>query len=205
MMDIAILGTGRVGRTLAEGLKGAGHDVVMGSRTPTQDSVAGASVKPLPEAAGGAEFVVNAVPGSVALDTLRGVGKEVLAGRILVDVANALNDRFELLYPNSSLGATLQNQFPATRVVKTLNTVSAPVMTNPGSIGPTNVFLSGDDETAKASVRALLEQLGWQPESQIDLGDISTARATEHYIYLSMAIMRAVRSTTYGIGIQTRR
>lgn len=204
-MNIAILGTGRVGRTLAEGLKGAGHDVVMGSRTPTQDSVAGASVKPLQEAAGGAEFVVNAVPGSVALDTLRGVGKEVLAGRILIDVANALNDRFELLYPNSSLGATLQNEFPATRVVKTLNTVSAPVMTNPGSIGPTNVFLSGDDQTAKASVRALLEQLGWQPESQMDLGDISTARATEHYIYLSMAIMRAVRSTTYGIGVQTRR
>jgi predicted dinucleotide-binding enzyme len=87
-------------------------------------------------------------------------------------------------------------------VVKTLNTVTAPLMANPGSIGPTNVFLSGNDAAAKATVAALLGDLGWTPESRMDLGDIGTARAPEHYIFLSMAFMRVLGTTSYGIAVQ---
>jgi predicted dinucleotide-binding enzyme len=34
MMKPAVIGTGRVGRTLAEGLVSAGHEIVFGSRHP---------------------------------------------------------------------------------------------------------------------------------------------------------------------------
>ncbi|MEJ1229394.1 MAG: hypothetical protein WDM88_00305 [Galbitalea sp.] len=57
-------------------------------------------------------------------------------------------------------------------------------MTNPAVIAPTTVFLSGDDEGAKRLVGGLLEDLGWGRDSQLDLGDISTARGPEHYFLL---------------------
>jgi predicted dinucleotide-binding enzyme len=203
-MKIGILGTGRVGESLGNGLQRAGHTVVFGSRRPEQNSDVGALVVGLAQAVIDADVVVSAIPGSVALETLRTIGAPALGGKILVDVGNALNDGFELLFPNSSLGAAIQEEFPETTVVKTLNTVTAPLMANPGSLGPTNVFLSGNDPAAKATVAALLGDLGWSAESRMDLGDIGTARAPEHYIFLSMAIMRVVGTTSYGIAVQRR-
>jgi predicted dinucleotide-binding enzyme len=201
-MKIGILGTGRVGKSVGHGLQEAGHDVVFGSRRPDGNSDLGGSVTGLAEAVLGADLVVSAIPGSVALETLRMIGAPALRGKVLVDVGNALSEGFELLYPNASLGAAIQDEFPETTVVKTLNTVTAPLMSNPNSIGPTNVFLSGNDAAAKATVGALLGDLGWSAESRMDLGDIATARAPEHYIFLSMAIMRALGTTDYGIGVQ---
>jgi len=54
-------------------------------------------------------------------------------------------------------------------------------------------LLAGNDAEAKSTVSGLLTDLGWQPEWQIDLGDISQARATEHFIFLSFAISRQSR------------
>jgi len=202
-MKIAILGTGRVGKSLARGLGAAGHTVVFGSRDPDRADSSEAEVSGFADAVAGADVVVNAVPGSVALDTLRAIGRPALAGKVLIDIGNALAADFTLLFPNASLGAAIQAEFPETAVVKTLNTVTAPLMSNPQAVGPMTVFLSGDDASAKTVVSGLLGDLGWAPESRMDLGDIATARAPEHYIFLSMAIMRALGTTSYGIGVQT--
>jgi 8-hydroxy-5-deazaflavin:NADPH oxidoreductase len=107
----------------------------------------------LRDAVASADAVINALPGSSALATLQEIGAEALAGKILVDVANALSESFTLIYPNDSLEATLQAAFP------------------------------------------------WNADSQFDLGDISTARATEHYIFLSASILTALNTTTYGIKV----
>ncbi len=200
MTTIAILGRGRVGTSLARGLSAAGHQVIFGSRSPVPVEL---DVRELSLAATGADVVINAVPGSVALEVLRGIGASNLAGKILVDVGNALAEDFTLLYPNASLGAAIQEEFPDTKVVKTLNTVTAPLMANPNIVGPMTVFLSGDDDAAKAVVAELLSDLGWTANAQLDLGGIETSRAPEHFIFLSMAIMRALGTTDYGIGVQT--
>lgn len=63
-----------------------------------------------------------------------------------------------LMYPNSSLAEALQQALPG--------------------ISPT-VFLSGNDESAKALVQDLLGELGWAPDRIEDLGDIRTARGPE--------------------------
>ena len=204
-MKIAILGTGRVGRSLARGLRAAGHAVVLGSRDPDRADPSEAEILGYADAVAGAEAVVSAVPGSVALDALRTIGRSALTGKILIDVGNALAEDFTLLFPNASLGAAIQAEFPDTAVVKTLNTVTAPLMSAPDAVGPMTVFLSGNDDSAKAIVAGLLGDLGWAPESVMDLGGIVTARAPEHYIFLSMAIMRALGTTDYGIGVQTAR
>jgi predicted dinucleotide-binding enzyme len=77
-------------------------------------------------------------------------------------------------------------------VVKTLNTVNALVMTDPGRVpGEHHVFVCGDDEAAKAEVRALLESFGWPAGAIVDLGDLSAARGTEAYLLLWLRLWSA--------------
>jgi len=200
-MRIAIIGTGRVGMALGQGFAGAGHDVVFGSRHPSQVTQLPGVVASPASAVAGAEVVVAAIPGRDTLASLRALGAPALAGKILIDVGNALTESFELIYPNASLGAALQAAFPETRVVKTLNTVQSSLMAHPGDVAPSTVFLSGDDGDAKRLVGELLGDLGWEDAARLDLGDISTARGPEHYIFLSMGIMRALGSTAYALSI----
>jgi len=79
-----------------------------------------------------------------------------------------------------SLAEQIQQQFPGLKVVKSLNTMSNPVMVNPGLIsGDHSVFLSGNDAEAKMVVSGILQSFGWPERNIIDLGDITTARGTE--------------------------
>jgi predicted dinucleotide-binding enzyme len=130
-MKIGVLGTGRVGKSVGHGLQKAGHVIAFGSRSPEDNSDLGAPVLGLAEAVMDVDVVVSAIPGSVALETLRTIGAHALGGKVLMDIGNALTDQFELLFPNSSLGAAIQDAFPGTAVVKTLNTVTAPLMADP--------------------------------------------------------------------------
>ena len=64
-------------------------------------------------------------------------------------------------------------------------------MTAPASLAvPRTAYLSGNDENAKSQVADLLRDLGWCPEWIEDLGDISTARATEAMILLVPHVIR---------------
>jgi 8-hydroxy-5-deazaflavin:NADPH oxidoreductase len=201
-MKVAVIGTGRVGRALGTGLAATGHHVVYASRTPGQKADLPAASADLTSAVARADVVVDAVPGGSVLSVLDSIGADVLAGKILMDVANALSDGFMLSYPNSSLGATIQDRFPQTRVVKTLNTVQAPLMNDPSSLpAASTVFLAGNDAEAKAAISGLLIDLGWPKNWQIDLGDISQARATEHFIFLSFGIATTLDTTHVNIGV----
>jgi len=199
-MKISILGSGTVGGALGAGFVRAGHDVVYGARVPGADTELAAPIVTLAEAVRHGDVIVDALPGAVALSVFQGLGQKALDGKILVDVANALTERYELVYPNGSLGAQLQDALPNTRVVKTLNTVSAQLMASPSSLAAqTTVFLSGNDADAKAIVVGLLTDLGWPSSSHVDLGDISTARGTEHYLLLFLAVMQSLGSGNFGI------
>ena len=103
----------------------------------------------------------------------------------MIDISNPLD--FSQGFPPSlfvsnteSLGEQIQNRYPTLKVVKTLNTMSNPVMVNPKLIaGDHSVFVSGNDGAAKATVINLLNSFGWEEKNIIDLGDITTARGTE--------------------------
>jgi 8-hydroxy-5-deazaflavin:NADPH oxidoreductase len=81
-MRIAVLGAGAVGQALAGKLRGLGHDVSIGTRSPRDGAVSYA------EAAGGAELVINATSGAASLEALDAAGAENLAGKVLIDVSN---------------------------------------------------------------------------------------------------------------------
>ena len=88
-------------------------------------------------------------------------------------------------------------------MVKTLNTVSAAVMVDPSSVpGPHNVFLGGDDEAAKTTVRGLLEELGWPAGDVIDLGDITSARGTEMHLALWLRLYGAIGSPAFNVEVK---
>jgi predicted dinucleotide-binding enzyme len=134
--------------------------------------------------AAGSELVVNATNGGGSLEALAAAGTANLAGKVLMDVSNALDfsrGRPPLLNPvnTDSLGEQIQRAFPQARVVKTLNTMNAGIMVDPGRLagGDHSVFVSGDDADAKQTVTGILETLGHR--DVIDLGDITTARGAE--------------------------
>ena len=210
MTSIAILGSGRVAKALAAKLHEAGHAVVVGSRDPdaAQQAWEGPSVtiKGVAEAVGEADIVVNATPGDSAVDRL-GALKSELDGKVLVDVSNATERGADgmpggLVYPTSSLAEHLQEALPGTRVVKTLNTMLFMVMTAPGMLSaPPVAFLSGDDDEAKATVRALLGDLGWPEEQVLDLGGVRTARGPEAMMLLVPDVMKARGFAPFAISI----
>jgi predicted dinucleotide-binding enzyme len=197
-MRIGILGTGVVGQTLAAKLEELGHDVEIGSRDPERSFAA---------AAEHGELVFNATPGGVTLDVLRMAGGANLAGKVLVDVCNALD--FSGGFPptlsvcnDDSVAERIQREFPDVRVVKSLNTVNADVMTNPGLVpGDHNVFVAGNDDEAKGEVRALLESFGWQGERVLDLGGIEAARGLEMYLPLWLRLYGAAGTAHFNIAL----
>jgi 8-hydroxy-5-deazaflavin:NADPH oxidoreductase len=65
--------------------------------------------------------------------------------------------------------------------------------------GAHSVFLSGNDTGAKERVRDLLGSFGWK--DIIDLGDISTARATEGYVPLWVSLWKQLGTLTFNINV----
>jgi 8-hydroxy-5-deazaflavin:NADPH oxidoreductase len=86
-------------------------------------------------------------------------------------------------------------------VVKSLNTAAIEVQADPSLVGPATVFVSGDDETAKAEVKGLLHDLGWKDEGIIDLGGVQTARGPENYIVLFFETIGVLKSPFFNIHI----
>ena len=210
MTQISILGSGRVATTLAQKLVSAGHQVTIGSRdvakAEAEWAVKGVRVTDAADAARSASIIINATPGEGSLERLSAL-KDELRGKILVDVSNATERGpgglpGDLLYPNSSLAEKLQSALPDTAVIKTLNTMLFMVMADPGSLAvPPTAFVSGNDQAAKAAVFALLGDLGWPPDGIIDLGDISTAKATEALILMVGPLIRSQGMKPFAMSI----
>jgi predicted dinucleotide-binding enzyme len=214
-MRIGVLGTGVVGQTIASKLIELGHDVTMGSRSATNEKVvawaAGAGDRAHPgtmaEAATAGEVVINATSGAGTLEALEAAGAGNLTGKVLIDVSNALDHSAgfppTLLTANTdSLGEQVQRAFPDALVVKTLNTVTAAIMVNPELIaGGHNIFVSGNDASAKQAVTTLLHSFGWGEADVIDLGDITTARGAEMYLPLWLRLLGALGTPQINIRV----
>ncbi len=216
-MKVAILGTGMVGTTLGTKLVSLGHEVWLGSRSannakgktwrdglPAKEK---AHVETFAVATAAAELVFNCTAGVASLEALEVAGKENLANKILIDISNPLD--FSKGMPprlsicnDTSLGEQIQAAFPDTKVVKTLNTVSAPVMIEPATVpGDHTLFMCGNDEEAKRTVEGtvLKEWFGWR--HVLDLGDITTARGTEMYLPLWVRMWGVIGTPMFNISI----
>ena len=197
-MKLGILGTGHVATVLG-GAWSTTHEVTLGSRDPAKDT--GFTVRSLTDTVASADVVVNAILGSAAVEVISGINAGAFAGKTLVDVANATTPSFDLVYPESSLAEQLQDARPDARVVKSMNTAAITTIANPGVIGPSSVFLSGDDAGAKLEAAGLLKDLGWSDDDIVDLGGIETARGPEHYIVLFAKLAGLLRTEAFNIRV----
>jgi 8-hydroxy-5-deazaflavin:NADPH oxidoreductase len=225
-MKIGIFGTGVVGRTLAKKLASQGHEVMIGTRDPKATLAraegdaygnpafsvwhqANATVKlgTMQETAAYGELFFNVLLGQATVEGLRAAGEEALAGKILVDVTNPLD--FSKGMPPSlfvsntdSLGEQIQRALPRTKVVKSLNTLAATLMVEPGQLagGAHSVFVSGDDADAKRTVTRLLSE-AFGHTDVIDLGDISTARGTEMLLPVWLRLWGALKTPMFNFRI----
>jgi 8-hydroxy-5-deazaflavin:NADPH oxidoreductase len=195
-MNIGVLGSGVTAQTIGSKLVQLGHEVMLGSREEAKpssvvwakDAGQHALYGTFQNAAAFGEILFNCTLGMASLDDLNQAGAENMKGKILIDTSNPIDRStgvWKLTVCNTdSLGEQIQRAFPETKVVKTLNTINANVMTEPAKLTEmTDLFVSGNDLDAKATViRLLREWFGWR--HVIDLGDITTARGAEMYVLL---------------------
>jgi predicted dinucleotide-binding enzyme len=227
-MRIGILGTGIVGRSIAQGFVLAGHEVAIGTRdvdglmARTEEDQMGnppfavwhaehddIAVTRYAGAAAHGELLVNATNGAGSIEALTAAGEENLAGKILVDTTNPLD--FSKGFPptlfvanTDSLAEQIQAAFPSAHVVKAWNTMTAALMTNPAAVadGDHTLLLCGDDADAKAAFTAIArESFGWK--DVVDLGDLTGARALEAYVTLWVRAMGALGTPLFNIRLVT--
>ena len=203
-MRIGIIGSGDVGRSLAAGLRDAGHEIRVSSRTPErlQEWCAAQRISAdVPAAvATFAELAVVATAWDGTEEALRLAGADRLAGKVVIDATNPLRftDRLGLAVGfDSSGGELVQQWLKGARVVKAFNTVGWELMCRPDlPDGPPTLFIAGDDSQAKLEVSALAAQLGWGTH---DCGGIIAARYTEPLamIWIDHAIASGSRSHAF--------
>lgn len=224
-MKISIIGTGAVGRILASKLVELGHEVKIGTRNVSDTLASNAKdtygnpafkdwhaanskvgLGTFTETAAFGELVINATNGGNSLTALKLAGDKNLAGKVLIDIANPLDfskgmppSLLQGLNNTHSLGEEIQDAFPKTKVVKTLNTMFCGLMVNPNMIGGGDHinFISGNDNEAKSKVRKLLKEFGWRDENLLDIGDITGARATESVLPIWLKVMGVIKTGTF--------
>ena len=212
-MRIAIIGAGSVGGTLGRRWAAQGHAVTFGVRAPERGAAAvkggalpaGASVASVADAVRGADVVLLATPWGAVSDALReaGAGGEALDGVVLIDATNPLRWPQLDVGPQGESGAErVQAMAPRARVVKAFNTTGAENMADPRYDGaPTAMFYAGDDAAAKATVRPLVEALGFEA---IDAGPLARARELEHLAMLWIGLAAGLGVPAMGRGFAFR-
>jgi 8-hydroxy-5-deazaflavin:NADPH oxidoreductase len=196
-MKIGIIGSGDVGRRLADGFIELGHTVKIGSRDPNQKKVSEwidkhgkeeeqgrkASSGTFAEAASFGEVNVIATSWNGTADAIKMADPKNFAGKVVIDITNPLDfskgmpPRLAIGYSDSA-GETIQRLLPDSKVVKAFNTVGNPYFVHPDFPGgPPTMFICGNDDEAKKNViDNILTKFGWET---IDIGGIEAARLLE--------------------------
>lgn len=191
-MRVLIVGTGKMGRAISTRLFAAGQSVTLynPSRQKAEQLAAelrgGAQrgvtvdVAASPEQAiSASDVVILAVWYPVNRQLAQEMGAQ-LAGKVIVDISNPLNETYDGLVtpPDTSAAETVRAVLPArAKVVKAFNTTFAPTLLAGQVAGqPLDVFIAGDDQDAKDAVAALVRGGGLNP---VDVGVLDRARQLE--------------------------
>jgi len=186
-VDIAIIGAGNVGTTLAGALERAGHRVTISAKT--QSHAADAAQKTGADSANSnkdaitkGDVVIFAVPVTAFDALVKEVGGD-LAGKVVVDVSNRPTP--DPSGPGTSAAEELQARLPDATVVKAFNTAFATRQGNPVVDGVSaDGFVAGADDKAKEKVLRIVESVGFRP---VDAGSLAVARTLEGMAWLNIS------------------
>lgn len=199
IMKIGIIGSGDVGRRLADGLLELGHQVKLGTRDTSKKEVRewidrhrkkggkeseNASIGTFAEAASfGDDLIVLSTSWSGISNAIEMAGPSNMTNKVIIDTTNPL-DFSQGLPPQMAVGHTdsaaeiIQRLLPGAKVVKSFNIVGNPHMVHPDFPGgPPTMFICGNDEQAKRMItESILTPFGWEV---IDIGGLEGARLLE--------------------------
>ncbi|HKK26602.1 MAG TPA: NAD(P)-binding domain-containing protein [Gemmatimonadota bacterium] len=191
-MNILIIGTGNMARGISTRLLAGGHHVKLYNpdhadaeqladelRGTYPDSGKVSVAAELPGVISASEVVILASWYAVNLETARDQA-DALDGKVVVDISNPLNDTYDALVTEGGLSAaeTIQAVLPAgAKVVKAFNTTFAGTLVDGEVSGQTlDVFIAGDDETARHRVAKLATDGGL---NAVEVGGLERARQLE--------------------------
>jgi 8-hydroxy-5-deazaflavin:NADPH oxidoreductase len=211
-MHITVIGAGNMGRGIGHRLVAGGHSVTVVDRDPEE---AGRLAEELRGVAEGDATVEAAEPGAelrgevVILavyypGTLEIAGDlgDRLAGKIVVDISNPLNQTFGGLAtaPGTSAAEELAAALPAgARVVKAFNTTFSGTLVEEQVAGKQlDVLIAGDDEGAKETVAQLVRDGGLRA---IDTGSLERARQLEGLGFLHITLQQTL-GTGFGSAVK---
>ena len=218
-MNIGVLGTGIVGQTIATALTKKGHNVRLGSRSANNQKAAEwvknanehATQGDFNDAAAFGEIIFLCLNGEHALDAVRSIHADSVAGKTVIDLTNPLDFSkgmppgiIEGLGNSNSLGEEIQKVLTGAFVVKTLNTVNCNVMVDAKTVnnGDHHLYLCGNNEEAKNKVKHfLVDNFNWRADYLVDLGGIEKARVTEAFVPFWVSVMQAVGSPMFNFQI----
>lgn len=188
--QVGILGSGSVGRALAEGFLKYGYEIKLGTRDKRRledwlnNAGEKASLGTFEEAAHFGDLVVLAVKGSAVEFVLDLAGAANLHEKTVIDTCNPISDEEPVngvlhffTKPNTSLMEHLQEKYSRINFVKAFSCVGNALMVNPKfEDGQPTMFICGNNDQAKKQVREVLDLFGWETE---DMGKVEAARAIE--------------------------
>ncbi|MER6161195.1 NAD(P)-binding domain-containing protein [Streptomyces sp. NPDC001868] len=184
-MKIGIIGAGNIGGNLTRRLTALGHDVsVANSRGPhTLTDLAeetGATPVAVRDAARGAEVVVITIPLKAVPDLPSGLLDEAAEGVAVIDTGNYYprqrDGRIAGIEDDGLTESRWTEQHLGHPVIKAFNgTYAQDILDRPRPAGaPDRIALpvAGDDDTAKSTIRALIDELGFDT---VDAGGLDTS------------------------------
>lgn len=164
-MNIAIIGTGNIGGTLAKRFADNNHSIFLGVRNTNafkgQDLLSyskNITAHPITEAVNKAEVIVIAVPAQFAHETAKSLGN--VNGKIIIDTMNAV-----FMKPDgftNTADAILAN-CNTTDVVKCFNSTGFENILNPSYHGSgIDMFTAGSSEKAVTITTQLAKEIGFE-------------------------------------------
>jgi predicted dinucleotide-binding enzyme len=149
MTSIGVIGSGNVGSAVGEAWRGAGHEVVYGSRSPDPPRTV-----PIADAIAGARVVLLALPGAAVPGLLAEHGT-ALDGRVVIDATN------DMAGPRLHHADAYRESAPGARLVRAFNTVGHEVLAQPVVGGEVaDLFWCGPED---AGAEELIADVGLRP------------------------------------------
>lgn len=209
-MNIAIVGTGKMGQAIGALLAKANHKLIFGSRQPNTGSDIAAKVSPqargasIPQALKDGEVVILALPYAAAIDLVGNAEtKDALKGKTVIDITNPLGpDHMSLTVGHTTSAAEeIARRLSGAHVVKAFNTIFADILRAraQGQSTEVSAFVAGDDPAAKEKVLGLVTSMGFQA---VDAGELTNARYIEPMTVLQLRLAYGSRALGSKIGFR---
>lgn len=192
-MSITIIGNGNMAKGIAIRLLSGGHTVKLHVRDTAKGNAAVDEIKAVQDGTISVHEVGEAIDDDIVIVATHFGEIEAaasnynkFAGKIVVDISNPVDfAAFQLIpEPGTSGAEMIAAALPDATIVKAFNTVfSATLKTGEVDGKPLDVFIAGDDETAKTTIAEIVKDGGMRA---IDVGPLTNARHLEGFELLHM-------------------